>query len=811
MLDEANERVKKRLSELKSDIEELDSFELDQEYQECFGTVEKQIDALCKKLKSKLSSAKAKEVAVLQLQCVVLPATGKVVHFNTHRALFTLNAGQEDIADKFDQALTEVVFTCVRSYLKYNKINQTSANIAACVSSISQEMGVIHVNQAAQSTSTISRTQLDGFIEVARVFVSPAVLMQSLTNKYQVDSDHVKKCFLLTRQKPHVGLLLKSNILPSVRINRSFTESFTVTEVTSNNTYKPDVVFLRGYDLLNSLSPVNWALITQAIESDKERDSLSSFAKELFNYKIKSCEEFIHFQRAINTLVLQLVKLRLEQEFITDLITECASRTSQGDLTKHIDLELPDEQLAASLCEAMDNHDIAKIAIVCHEKANTVNCRLTNNTYLIHHAVLQGDLVSLMLLLNQDRIDINKMTQRGNTPLHLTVKSNNYEAVKMILLSNLNVDLTVKNEEGHDVVYEAAQIGNVKLIELLLQARVAQGLCEKTSVNATDIQLASTMFEGATIDNVYGSADDAQGIIDAARESGCNELVKYLVELNKKIGFIEQREPSKSVSPDISGRSRTGTQSRTSSQGSSEDGVVSEYSTTVVVSAPEIEPPLKTTELVEESADELNTAVINGETDVVYHLCKLTEVDVLLASPAETTNNPLDPFKIYEGQTYSAFQLACEYGKKDIITMILAATNAFKHSTSAFGDKTVFELALVNGHTECALILLKAAVWDVTSTTPLHLAIKYTNTDLIEELIKGFDIQSNVVVSVQGSSTSLEDEPETDESFDIIDEIPMHISHYLNSKDSEGILPIFLAMSIGNREVVLLLGSQTGF
>ncbi|MCL1078657.1 hypothetical protein D5R81_09725 [Parashewanella spongiae] len=854
---ESRVRVNPRLEQFKSNIQRFDDFKIDQVYKEQFGSVEDHIDELCIKLNGP-STMESKEAAVIQLQCEQEASTGKVMHLNTHRALITLNAGIENITVEFEQALVETVFSCVRSYLTHNRIKPNLANISACVAFVSNEMGLglKYVNRIAATCTTVSETQLSRVREIARTCISPSMLMQLLIVKYKIDANVVKKCFLLTSQKISAGQTLTSSLFPNVILSRESTGLYRLTEVASKKSFAPDICILNGYeyDLLDGSRPVNWALMTQVIAAEDDKESLFEFAKKLIQFKAKSCEDFVRYQMAVNTLTMQLIKLNFEKEFVGHLMTKVGTEVQNRS----------NDELAADLFDGIGHNGHIALARTCSTSPNVVNCRLANGTYLIQHAVSKNDLLSLVLLLNQENVDTNKVTPKGNTALHFAIQSNNYDEAKLILFYCNGVDLSIKNIDGRNALHEAALTGNVRIFKLLIKVLVAQKLKGKIFVTDEDVTLASTMLYGE-VQNVYGSLEASKAIFDAAIQSENKELVRYLETLNETIDFDPKpinKVSAVATTPSIKSKIRTQKELNTESQLEGETvsltpmaavdvaapnkSKITTQSELSITSQPEGEtvplppvvavdiatpnkskiriqstsqPEVKTAPLLpmvavdvpapqvaievvkpcktlKELIDELNTAVIDSDTSAVVRLCEIGDFDIFESS----TSIKLDPFKVYGGQNYSAFQLACKEGKKDIMELMLSEPSKFKHSDLSNDNKTVFELALENRHSNCALLLLQTAPWDEHNTTPLHLAVKHNSVSIVENL-------KNIIWVGEESEEDEEDFVITEEQKETSRKF-INLASYINAPDGSGEFPIFLAMRLNRKAIVSKLGKS---
>ncbi len=138
---------------------------------------------------------------------------------------------------------------------------------------------------------------------------------------------------------------------------------------------------------------------------------------------------------------------------------------------------------------------------------------------------------------------------------------------------------------------------------------------------------------------------------------------------------------------------------------------------------------------------------------------------------------------------------------------MLAGHFKFKHSVMSSTNKTALELALEYGHTDCALLLLKNSAWDVTETTPLHLAIKHRKIEPLQVLEIGFFPASEIYHSDEKSIENSEEADNDDfyENLTVSSGNFINLSTYINQKDSSGKVPAHIAIELGEKEMLKLL------
>jgi len=71
------------------------------------------------------------------------------------------------------------------------------------------------------------------------------------------------------------------------------------------------------------------------------------------------------------------------------------------------------------------------------------------------------------LLLNDNRIDLNKAKNSGETPFYSACKNNSVEVIK-ILLSDGRVDINKAANDGTTPFYSACGNGYIEIVKLLL-------------------------------------------------------------------------------------------------------------------------------------------------------------------------------------------------------------------------------------------------------------------------------------------------------------------------------------------------------
>ena len=75
----------------------------------------------------------------------------------------------------------------------------------------------------------------------------------------------------------------------------------------------------------------------------------------------------------------------------------------------------------------------------------------------VHHALGENDKnvwnnEALRLLLNVSNVDVNSLTDFGETALHIAVRGNNIETLKL-LLNVSNIDVNIVNDDGETALH----------------------------------------------------------------------------------------------------------------------------------------------------------------------------------------------------------------------------------------------------------------------------------------------------------------------------------------------------------------------
>jgi len=81
--------------------------------------------------------------------------------------------------------------------------------------------------------------------------------------------------------------------------------------------------------------------------------------------------------------------------------------------------------------------------------------------------VLKEHIEIVKLLLNENRVDVNKANEDGYTPFHIACEYGHIEILKL-LLNDKRIDINKARNDGETPLFFACLSGNIKIVELLL-------------------------------------------------------------------------------------------------------------------------------------------------------------------------------------------------------------------------------------------------------------------------------------------------------------------------------------------------------
>lgn len=105
------------------------------------------------------------------------------------------------------------------------------------------------------------------------------------------------------------------------------------------------------------------------------------------------------------------------------------------------------------------------------EKKNTttpidVNYRYQSNWTPLHYASMSPTVQLISRLINHPRIDINALTDFGDTPLHIAAKSNKLENTLLLLSAGVCIDK--RDDDGGTALHYACELGYRSIAEALI-------------------------------------------------------------------------------------------------------------------------------------------------------------------------------------------------------------------------------------------------------------------------------------------------------------------------------------------------------
>lgn len=100
---------------------------------------------------------------------------------------------------------------------------------------------------------------------------------------------------------------------------------------------------------------------------------------------------------------------------------------------------------------------------------NNINYQITklNNYNSLHYAINKGNVQIIKLILTKI-YDINMQTSDGKTALHISVENEDFEITKLLLINNINPNIT-ENVQHFTALNYAIFMNNMKLCELLIK------------------------------------------------------------------------------------------------------------------------------------------------------------------------------------------------------------------------------------------------------------------------------------------------------------------------------------------------------
>ena len=95
-----------------------------------------------------------------------------------------------------------------------------------------------------------------------------------------------------------------------------------------------------------------------------------------------------------------------------------------------------------------------------------INYRFQSNWAPIHYAAMQSGIQIISRLINDPRIDVNALTDFGETPLHIAAKANKLE--NCLLLISAGVCIDQRDKDQNTPMHYAAEMGYGEIVKSLL-------------------------------------------------------------------------------------------------------------------------------------------------------------------------------------------------------------------------------------------------------------------------------------------------------------------------------------------------------
>ncbi len=100
-----------------------------------------------------------------------------------------------------------------------------------------------------------------------------------------------------------------------------------------------------------------------------------------------------------------------------------------------------------------------------------VNYKFQSGWTALHFAAMNPTITIISRLINHPKIDVNALTDFGDTPLHISVKSNKLENTLLLLSAGVCIDK--RDNDLNTALHYAAELGYKEIGEAL----IAHGAC----------------------------------------------------------------------------------------------------------------------------------------------------------------------------------------------------------------------------------------------------------------------------------------------------------------------------------------------
>ncbi len=273
----------------------------------------------------------------------------------------------------------------------------------------------------------------------------------------------------------------------------------------------------------------NFLTTTNVISQENLQDALynndSNFLKKLLLENKANIEANDYNDPPLYTAVREnhpdIVKLLLENKadieawnFEDDTPLHIAVRENHPDMVKLLlenkaNIEADGQDEFPSLDHAVAHGYTTIVELLLKNGANIImNPDVPN--MVLYNAVSDGYLDIAKLLLLENKLDIDRLNEDNNNALHMAVRENHPDMVKLLLENK--ADMEIKDFGGETPLHIAVNKGNSDIVKLLLE--------NKSSIKAKD---------------EYGDNS-----LDLATDRRDKDLMKLLFKQDKEIGWDEK-------------------------------------------------------------------------------------------------------------------------------------------------------------------------------------------------------------------------------------------------------------------------------
>jgi uncharacterized protein len=169
-----------------------------------------------------------------------------------------------------------------------------------------------------------------------------------------------------------------------------------------------------------------------------------------------------------------------------------------------------------------------------------------NPSTAIFNAILQNNVGLVRSILNQTQFNPNNLRNKdGKTPLMVAACENCPDVVKYLVeLPNVNIDL--QDNDGESALYQAASIGNVEVVKILINANANVESCNKENITPLIIAAYNGHYDvcRVLIDRGYASVNfqdnSNKTALSLASYEGHIDAVKVLLARGANVHITDQ-------------------------------------------------------------------------------------------------------------------------------------------------------------------------------------------------------------------------------------------------------------------------------